>query len=60
MNSYSKAPEHSSSPGLRKELLAAARCGHAAEIERGLRWLEKAAAAYLGIGDAVARGLERK
>jgi hypothetical protein len=44
MQRYSKAPEHAYSPKLRRELLDEARKTHAAEIAKGLAWLERAAA----------------
>lgn len=40
---YSKAPEHAYSPALRAELLAQARREHAAELKKGLDWLDKLA-----------------
>ena len=40
---YSKAPEHSYSPALRAELLRTSRLDNAAEIRRGLAWLERLA-----------------
>ena len=43
MQRYSKAPEHAYSPELRRELLDEARKTHAAEIAKGLAWLEQAA-----------------
>jgi len=43
MQRYSKAPEHAYSPELRRELLDEARKTHAAEIAKGLAWLERAA-----------------
>ena len=43
MQRYSKAPEHAYSPELRRELLDEARKMHAAEIAKGLAWLERAA-----------------
>lgn len=43
MQRYSKAPEHAYSPDLRRELLDEARKAHAAEIAKGLAWLDRAA-----------------
>jgi hypothetical protein len=40
---YSKGPEHAYDAQLRREVLAAARADHGAEIRRGLAWLERAA-----------------
>src|SRR5262249_40576595 len=37
---YSKAPELAYSPGMRSEILAASRREHAAEIRKGLAWIE--------------------
>jgi hypothetical protein len=42
---YSKATEHAYSPGLRQQVLAQARRDQAAELQRGLRWLETLGAA---------------
>jgi hypothetical protein len=50
---YSKSPEHDYSPALRAQLLAQARREHAAEISRGMAWLESMARSH----DAVARVL---
>jgi hypothetical protein len=43
MQRYSKAPEHAYSPELRRDVLDEARKTHAAEIAKGLAWLERAA-----------------
>lgn len=43
MTRYSKGPEHAYSPALRREVLDDARARHAAEIAKGLAWLEQAA-----------------
>jgi hypothetical protein len=43
MQRYSKAPDHAYSPELRRELLDDARKANAAEIAKGLAWLERAA-----------------
>jgi hypothetical protein len=44
LRSYSKAPEHAYSPGLRLEILAQSRQRNRDEIGRGMRWLERMAA----------------
>lgn len=44
MHQYSKAPEHAYDAALRQEVLAAAEREHAAEIRRGMGWLETLAA----------------
>lgn len=41
MRQYSKAPEHAYDAALRRELLLEAGREHAAEIGRGMRWLER-------------------
>ena len=43
MQRYSKAPEHAYSPALRRQHLDDARKSNAAEIAKGLTWLERAA-----------------
>jgi len=43
---YSKAPEHSYSPDLRREVLTASRMQNAAEIRRGMGWIEAFARRY--------------
>jgi hypothetical protein len=43
MQQYSKAPEHAYDAALRRELLASAGREHAAQIRRGLQWLQTAA-----------------
>lgn len=42
---YSKATEHAYSPALRQQVLAQARRDQAAELQRGLRWVETLGAA---------------
>jgi hypothetical protein len=42
MRRYAKAPEHSYDTNLRRAVLAAGRRNHAAEISRGLAWLQEA------------------
>lgn len=54
---YSKAPEHAYGPEARAAALAEARTVHAAEIRRGLAWLDCAARADARLADVVARGL---
>jgi hypothetical protein len=46
MHRYSKAPEYAYDTALRVEVLNAARALHGAEIRRGLKWLERAAARF--------------
>jgi hypothetical protein len=43
MRQYSKAPEHAYDSALRQAVLASADAEHAAEIRRGLAWLERVA-----------------
>lgn len=54
---YSKAPEHAYGPEVRAAALAEARTLHAAELRRGLAWLEAAARTDAGLARVVARGL---
>ena len=53
MHRYSKAPEHAYDAGLRSEVLNEARAAHGAEIRRGLAWLERAAAEFAPVRDAI-------
>ncbi|MEA3140381.1 MAG: hypothetical protein QOK23_2550 [Gammaproteobacteria bacterium] len=53
MRRYSKAPEHAYDAALRVEVLNEARALHGAEIRRGLNWLERAAAKFEPIRQAV-------
>jgi hypothetical protein len=46
MQRYSKAPEHAYDAQLRSDVLNHARALHAAEIARGLAWLDRAAAQF--------------
>ncbi len=55
MGRYSKAPEHAYGAQLRAQLLNQARAVRAAEIRRGLDWLEGAAAEHPAIAAAVER-----
>jgi hypothetical protein len=54
MRRYSKAPEHAYDAALRLAVLNEARAAHGAEISRGLAWLERAAADFSPIRDAIA------
>jgi hypothetical protein len=53
MHRYSKAPEHAYDTGLRNDVLNHARAMHGAEIRRGLIWLERAAARFNVIREAM-------
>jgi hypothetical protein len=53
MHRYSKAPEHAYDAALRSEVLNEARAAHGAEIRRGLAWLERAAAEFVPVRDAI-------
>lgn len=53
MRRYSKAPEHAYDAELRSEVLAEARAAHGAEIGRGLAWLDRAAADFAPVRDAM-------
>jgi len=54
MQSYSKAPEHAYSPALRREILDEAHKTHAAQIDKGLAWLEHTAETHPLIGECLA------
>jgi hypothetical protein len=54
MRRYSKAPEHAYDAALRRDVLNQARALHAAEIRRGLAWLDRAAARFPPLQHAVA------
>ena len=54
MRRYSKAPEHAYETALRRAVLNEARMTHGAEIGRGLAWLDKAAADFAPVRDALA------
>ncbi len=58
MRRYSKAPEHAYDTALRGEVLNAARAAHGAEIHQGLAWLDRAAAQFAPVQEALnfARG----
>jgi hypothetical protein len=53
MQRYSKAPEHAYDAQLRSDVLNHARAMHGGEIKRGLVWLERAAARFSVIRDAM-------
>jgi hypothetical protein len=53
MRRYSKAPEHAYDAALRSDVLNHARAMHGNEIRRGLVWLERAAARFNAIRDAM-------
>lgn len=53
MYRYSKAPEHAYDAELRREVLNEARVVHGAEIRRGLQWLDRAAAQFTAVRDAL-------
>jgi hypothetical protein len=53
MYRYSKAPEHAYDAALRSEVLNEARATHGAEIQRGLAWLDRAAAQFSAVRDAM-------
>jgi hypothetical protein len=54
MRRYSKAPQYAYDAALRLEVLNEARAAYGAEIRRGLAWLDRAAADFTPVGDAVA------
>jgi hypothetical protein len=54
MHRYSKAPEHAYDGALRLEVLAEARYRHGPDIQRGLAWLDRAAAEFSPIREALA------
>ncbi len=54
MRRYSKAPQYAYDAALRLEVLNEARAAHGAEIRRGLAWLDRAAAEFTPVRDAVA------
>jgi hypothetical protein len=53
MQRYSKAPEHAYDAQLRSDVLNHARAMHGSEIKRGLVWLERAAARFSVVRDAL-------
>jgi hypothetical protein len=53
MSRYSKAPEHAYDSALRSEVLDSARAIHGAEIRKGLAWLDRAAAEFAPVRDAM-------
>jgi hypothetical protein len=54
MRRYSKAPEHAYDAELRRDVLNQARAVNGAEIMQGLVWLDRAAARFAPVGQAVA------
>jgi hypothetical protein len=54
MRRYSKAPEYAYDAALRRQVLQQARALHAAEIRRGLAWLDDAAKKWPAIARAIA------
>jgi hypothetical protein len=54
MRRYSKAPEHAYDAVLRLAVLDEARAAHGAEISRGLAWLDRSAANFPPIREAMA------
>jgi hypothetical protein len=54
MRRYSKAPEHAYDAALRLAVLNEARMNHRGEIRRGLEWLERAAAEFEPVQQALA------
>jgi hypothetical protein len=55
MTQYAKAPEHAYSPDLRAQVLAQSRAQNAAEIRKGLAWLERIAGGHPGAAAVVSR-----
>ncbi len=53
MSSYSKAPEHDYSPDLRQELLAEANQNHADDIRAAIIWVDKIAAEFPLVAEAM-------
>jgi hypothetical protein len=53
MRRYSKAPEHAYDAALRRDVLNEARAAHGPEIRRGLVWLDRAAAQFPAVRDAM-------
>jgi hypothetical protein len=53
MRRYSKAPEHAYDAALRRDVLNEARAAHGPEIRRGLAWLDRAAAQFPAVRDAM-------
>lgn len=58
MRRYSKAPEYAYDAALRTEVLNEARALHGAEIRRGLKWLEQAAARFEPVRQAMIIGTD--
>jgi hypothetical protein len=53
MRRYSKAPEHAYDAALRRDVLNEARAAHGSEIRRGLAWLEREAARFSPLREAI-------
>jgi hypothetical protein len=53
MRRYAKAPEHAYDAALRRDVLAAADWQHAAEIRRGMAWLEGLAGQHALVRDVL-------
>ena len=53
MRRYSKAPEHAYDAALRRDVLNEARAVHGEEIRRGLAWLDRAAAQFATVREAM-------
>ncbi len=56
MTQYAKAPEHAYGPGLRADVLKAARTEHGSEIAKGLKWLDR----YAAVSQEVSKVLSEK
>jgi hypothetical protein len=54
MHRYSKAPDHAYDAALRRDVLNEARAANAAEIRRGLAWLDREAARFAPVRRAMA------
>jgi hypothetical protein len=55
MRQYSKAPEHPYDTALRRSVLSAADAEHAAEIRRGMQWLERVTARHAPFAEVLQR-----
>jgi hypothetical protein len=53
LSRYSKAPEHAYDAALRREVLNEARALHGEQIRRGLVWLDRAAAQFAAVREAM-------
>ncbi|HEY0749328.1 MAG TPA: hypothetical protein VGD63_21690 [Steroidobacteraceae bacterium] len=54
MHRYSKAPDHAYDAALRRDVLTQARAVHGREIMRGLAWLDRSAARFAAVREAMA------